>query len=578
MKLSIVKSVGTMTFWLLFFAVMARAADGPRSASDSMKTFVLADPELTIELVASEPDVTSPVAIAWDEDGRLYVAEMNDYPVASSSGRIRRLEDRDGDGRYEHSTIFVDGLPFPNGVMPCYGGVLVTAAPYIWYLRDSDGDGRADQKVAVLRGFGEGNTQLRVNGLYWGLDNLIYAANGRSDGEIRPQDDRPGFPLSIRRRDLRFSLSAPPTAGSASVPVVVRVEAIAGYSQFGLAQDDWGNRFPSWNTIPIRHVVLEQQTLDRNPFLAETSSIASILDPSDGGRIFGISPAQARFNRESVAYFNASCGPIVYRGDLLNHSYQGNAFVCEPLTNLVHRRVLDSSGVTFIARRAEAGREFLASSDPAFRPVNLATGPDGALYVVDMYRELVEHPQFVPESARGSVDFRRWHDRGRIWRIRPRAVATAPQERPNLSKADMPALVNLLRHRSGWWRSTAQRLLVEHFNMTESPKGTDPAAAPLLIALLKDKTNPQARLHALWTLTALDRVNNAILTEIAHDLDPALREHALRVAAPIAIAIGCSQRRRSSSWRKIPPSASGFKQRLRWAAAANENPLPLKPW
>ena len=181
-------------------------------------------------------------------------------------------------------------------------------------------------------------------------------------------------------------------------------------------------------------MVLEQQTLDRNPYLAETSSIASILDPADGGRIFGISPAQARFNRESVAFFNASCGPTIERGDLLPAAYHGNAFVCEPLTNLVHRRILEPSGVTFIARRAEQGREFLASSDPAFRPVNLATGPDGALYVVDMYRELVEHPQFVPESARGAVDFRRWHDRGRIWRIRPKAMATAPLRHPRFEQ------------------------------------------------------------------------------------------------------------------------------------------------
>ena len=280
------------------------------------------------------------------------------------------------------------------------------------------------KRSVVLSGFGEGNTQLRVNGLYLGLDNLIYAANGRSDGDVRSSSGAPGFPVSIRRRDLRFLASTLPAHGADSAPAAVRAEAIAGYSQFGLAHDDWGNRFPSWNTIPIRHVVLEQQSLDRNPYLAETSSVASILDPADGGRIFGISPAQARFNRESVAYFNASCGPIVYRGDVLPAEYRGNAFVCEPLTNLVHRRVLEPAGVTFIARRVEQGREFLASSDPAFRPVNLATGPDGALYVVDMYRELVEHPQFVPESARSTVDFRRWHNRGRIWRVRPTAKAT----------------------------------------------------------------------------------------------------------------------------------------------------------
>ena len=231
----------------------------------------------------------------------------------------------------------------------------------------------------------------------------------RSD---RP-DDPPAKAVSISLRDLRFRLAARPGAA----PEATNVEAIAGFSQFGLAHDDWGNRFPSWNTIPVRHVVFEQQTLDRNPYLAETSCVASILDMADGGRIFSISPAQARFNRESVAFFNASCGPMIERGGLLPDAYRGNAFVCEPLSNLVHRRVLEPDGVTFVARRVEQGKEFLASSDPAFRPVNLATGPDGALYIVDMYRELVEHPQFVPESVRGAVEFRRWHDRGRIWRV-----------------------------------------------------------------------------------------------------------------------------------------------------------------
>ncbi len=372
----------------------------------------------------------------------------------------------------------------------------------------------------VLTGFGEGNTQLRVNGLFWGLDNQVYAANGRSDGEVRAPDEPSSKAVSIRRRDLRFRLKQRPGSGQA-----VGVEAIAGFSQFGLAHDDWGNRFPSWNTIPIRHVVLEQQALDRNPYLAETSSVASILDLADGGRIFGISPAQARFNRESVAFFNASCGLTIERGDWLPATYHGNAFVCEPLTNLVHRRTLEPSGVTFVARRADPGREFLASSDPAFRPVNLATGPDGALTIVDMYRELVEHPQFVPESARGTVDFRRWHDRGRLWRVRPKAGATSPRgRRPNLSQAGVPELVALLGHSNGWWRITAQRLLVER---------QDRAAVPLLIAALKDTRNPLTRLHALWSLAGLDAVDTDVIRQVISDSHPGLREHALRVASAI---------------------------------------------
>ena len=165
--------------------------------------------------------------------------------------------------------------------------------------------GGRTRNAIVLTGFGEGNTQLRVNGLSFGLDNMIYAANGRSNGDVRSPNDQAGKAVSIRRRDVRFRLAARPGSPRGDV-----VEAIAGFSQFGLAHDDWGNRFPSWNTIPIRHVVFEQRTLDRNPYLAETSCVASILDMADGGRIFSISPAQARFNRESVAFFNASCGPI----------------------------------------------------------------------------------------------------------------------------------------------------------------------------------------------------------------------------------------------------------------------------
>ena len=510
---------------------------------------MLADPELTIELVASEPEVASPVAIAWDEEGRLFVAEMLDYPTAPTAGRIRMLEDRDGDGRYERATVFADGLPFPNGVLPCYGGVLVTAAPNIWFLRDKDGDGRAELRQVVLTGFGEGNTQLRVNGLYWGLDNWIYGANGRSDGEIRKPDDPPGKAVSIRRRDLRFTfvpLHGPNDrtmrAGlGASMPWVSRIEAIAGFSQFGLPHDDWGNRFPSWNTIPIRHVVLEQQALDRNPYLAETSSVASILDMSDGGRIFPISPPQPRFNRESVAFFNASCGPLIERGGLLPDRYHGNAFVCEPLANLVHRRVLEPAGVTFVARRAEQGREFLASSDPAFRPVNLANGPDGALYVVDMYRELVEHPQFVPESSRGGVDFRRWHDRGRIWRIRPRSSTAVKNRRPHLDRADPRSLVAMLGNRNAWWRTTAQRLLVER-GLYEHPTVHGDVIIPspistLLDALLEESPNPVARLHAACGRCTGSAITRRIgSSERRPTPHPALREQALRMDASLGRA------------------------------------------
>ncbi len=470
----------------------------------------MADDRLSIELVAQEPQVDSPVAISWDADGRMYVAEMIDYPAGPPAGRVRLLEDRDADGRYEHAGVFAPKLNFPNGVLAAQGGVFVTAAPDLLFLKDANGDGLADQHRVVLTGFNEGNQQLRANGLTWGLDNWIYGANGRSDGQIRRPNDPPEKSVSLRAHDFRFS------------PDGKRFEATSGQSQFGQASDDWGNRFLGWNTIPIRQAVVDQAFLDRNPRLGSLAA-RDIADPADSGQVFPLSPRPQTFNRERTDFFNAMCGLTIFRGDALGTDYLGSAFVGESLTNLVHRRQLTPEGATFISRRAEHGREFLAAKDPWFHPVYMTTGPDGALYIVDFYRRWVEHPQFVAEALRGNVDWREGSGHGRIWRVSRRENTWPPKPPAKLSAKPSAELVQLLNSPNGWQRDTAQRLLFER---------ADAKTAALLRAVIAESRLPQAKLPALALLESLGQLDDGVLLSGMEDGDARVRQFAIRLAAP----------------------------------------------
>ncbi|REK09877.1 MAG: hypothetical protein DWQ37_17365 [Planctomycetota bacterium] len=499
----------------LLLAGLATAAepeppDSPLAPEDELATFELADKRLTVELVAAEPEVDSPVAICWDADARMYVAEMIDYPTGPPGGRIRMLEDRDNDGRYEHATVYASGLPFPAGVLAAHGGLVVTAAPDLLFLKDDDGDGVADRKIVVYTGFGEGNQQLRANGLTWGIDNWVYGANGRSDGEIHKPDNAEGEPVSIRGRDFRVSLDGR------------RFEAVMGQSQFGQASDDWGERFLSWNTIPIRHVLFDQAFVDRNPRLA-SYAVRDIAEASETGEVFPISPRPQTFNSEPTDYYNALSGLTIYRGDALGRDYEDSAFVGESLTNLVHRRALSPDGPTFVSRRGEYDREFLAARDPWFRPVYLTTGPEGALYIVDFYRRWVEHPAFVAKSKRDDVDWREGAGHGRIWKVSRRENTWPPKPQPRLSRATTAELVQQLESPGGWRRDTAHRLLVER---------NDAAAAALLRTLIAESDLPQAKVHALSIMQHLGRLEDGLLVRGIEDGDARVRRFAMRMAAP----------------------------------------------
>jgi len=477
---------------------------GPREAAGTLKV----PPGFRVELVAAEPDVMDPVALAFDSDGRIYVAEMADYPLGPPSGRIRLLEDLDGDGRAERSRLFASGIPYPTGVLPWRDGVLVTAAPDILFLKDTDGDGKADVREVVFTGFVEGNQQHRVNGLQFTIDNWIQGSNGDSGGNLRRGDQPDAKRLSISGRDFRFR----PDYGG--------LEPASGHAQYANTFDDWGNRFINDNSNHIRHPVLPLGYLARNPALRVPAVEEMISDHGGSARVFPSSRLQERPNDHHAAnHFTSACSVTIYRADSFPPAYRGSAFVCEPVHNLVHRDVLVPKGASFVARRGEENAEFLASSDNWFRPVNLYAGPDGALYVVDMYRLVIEHPQWIPLEMQKRVDLRAGHDRGRIYRVVHESARAAP--RPRLGTASAKELAAHLESGNAWWRTTAQRLLVER---------QDKGVLEELRRLARGSTSDLGRLHALWTLSGLGALNDGLVKDALADPAAGIREHALRLA------------------------------------------------
>jgi putative membrane-bound dehydrogenase-like protein len=490
-----------------------------------------------VELVACEPNVIDPVAIAFDADGRLFIAEMRGYPNAGvgtgkiSSGRVKLLEDKDGDGFYETATVYADGLRFPTAVMPWKGGLLVAVAPDLVYFEEVKGRAKADRRRTLYTGFDLANIQQLVNGLQWGLDNWVYGCAGGAGGRIT-SPEKPAMPaVELRGRGIRFRPGVP---GS--------LEPTSGGGQFGLAADDWENWFTATNSQHLRHIVLPDHYLRRNPALPVSQVTLDIPDHGAACRVCRISPFESwrveRTRRRKKGeggynprafpatelvpggYITSACSPVVYNGGLFPAAYHGNTFVCDPANNLVHRDVLVPHGATFTAKRADAGREFLASTDTWFRPVNLTVGPDGALYVVDFYREVIETPLSLPDDIKMKLNLES-RGRGRIWRIVPTGPRASPRRKPALSTARTTELVAHLADDNAWWRLTAQRLLVERQHR---------AAVRPLARLARTARSPQGRAHALWTLHGLGALDEGLVAAALGDPVPAVREQAVRLA------------------------------------------------
>lgn len=510
-----------------------KPTSAPLSPDEGLKALQL--PEgFEAGIVAAEPQVLDPVAFDWDGAGRLWVVEMADYPLGlgeegASGGRIRVLEDGDGDGVYETSTLFAEGLNFPNGLLTWRDGVLVTAAPDILYLEDSDGDGVADVREVLFTGLTEGNQQLRANGLRWGLDNWVYVAAGGHHGkygaDTKLHSSRTGEDTRIGSRDMRIR------------PDTGEVEPVSGPTQFGRNRDAWGHWFGTQNSRPLWHYVLPDRYLRRNPHLA-TSDGRVLIPGGVNPPVYPAKPPQKRYHGfKQAGHYTSACGGMIYRDGVLFPAGEIRAFTCEPFHNLVQQLRLVPDGVTFSGERVggEGEPDFFASTDRWCRPVMARTGPDGALWVADMYRYMIEHPQFLPEEGKAELlpHYRIGDDRGRIYRIaRSDAEGAGTKGTKKDSAPAIPKLeglgpeqwISLLGSSNGWVRDKAQQFLLWHRD-TLSEKNLS-----VLEKRARQAKLAETRLQALCTLDGLEALSPELVADALGDPHPGVRENALRLA------------------------------------------------
>ena len=478
------------------------------SAEEEQKTFVL-PPGYRAELVAKEPLVIDPIAIDFDADGRLWVLEMPGFmsePGGLNSrepiNTVAVLQDRDGDGVMDTRTVFADKLILARALKVLDRGVLVGEPPNLWLMRDTDGDFKADTKELVngTYGRGEAGIEHNANSLYWALDNVIYTSE---------------HDWHLRFRKGAFEI----------IPTLSR-------GQWGATQDDAGRVYRNVNDAPLFVDFVPARYYARNPNLVRTRGLYDPLISREASTIWPIRQTRG-VNRGYRDQFFRPDGssvtiqgvgtPVIYRGDNLPKELYGDAFITDSTTNLVHRyKIVDDGTGRLHAIDGYRKGEILASSDERFRPVNMLGGPDGALYVVDMYRGVVQEAVYWTDYLREYVkerDLEKPVKLGRIWRIVH--DTTRRVRAPRLSTAPPAELVQALSHANGWWRDTAQQLLVQR---------GETSVVPQLKQLAAQSPDWRARLHALWTLDGLDAIEPAQVERALADKSADVRASALRLS------------------------------------------------
>ena len=502
----------------------------PTLATGALSTFEVAE-GFEMQMVASEPLIATPVEVQWDARGGMFVCEMRGYSEDRDRriSSIARLTDEDDDGVYDRRTTYADGLFWPTGIFPYDGGLFVGDAPDLWYLKDLDGDGVADIKKRVLTGFGTSNVQGLLNSFRWGLDHRIHIACSSSSGSIRRQSDPvDSSGMSIRGRDIALN------------PRTLSFEATSGAAQHGMSFNDWGQKFVCSNSDHIQQVMYEDRYLSQNPYVIAPPSRVSIANDGPQAEVFRRSPVEPwRIVRtrlrvsgkakgpiegggRAAGYFTGASGITIYKGDAWPSHWKGTAIVGDVGGNLIHRKRLEQQGLVLAASRIDSQSELVASRDIWFRPAQFANAPDGSLFVVDVYREVIEHPKSLPPEIKRHLDLTSGRERGRIYRLAP--VGFRFQSRGRLADLSTRELVRLLAHPNAWHRETASRLLYER---------RDVAAVEPLRQMATTHSDPLARIHAMWAIAsswsehALDA--GILLPNLMHE-HPQVRRHAIRLS------------------------------------------------
>ena len=483
-------------------------------------------PGYRMELVASEPQVVDPIAMAFDEAGRMYVIEMRDYSEKDKArlGRVRMLTDEDGDGKYETSKVFVDDLSWPTAVTCFDGGVFVGSPPDILYFKDTDGDGKADVRKVVYTGFSRTNVQGMLNTLLWGLDHKVYGQTSSAGATVQ-QPGGAGKPLELRGRDFCFD------------PKTLELSATTGGGQHGMSFNRWGDRFVCQNSDHLQAIVFEERYLARNPYQSVVSARRSIATDGPQAAVYRISPVEkwrelrtklrvagtvpgpVEGGGRASGYFTSATGVTIYEGGLWPKSDEMTALIADVGSNLIHRKRMTPDGVTYRGDRIDSETEFVRSKDIWFRPVQMTIGPDGALYVMDMYREVIEHPASLPAGIKSQLDLSSGDDKGRIYRIVPADYHYAKPKR--LAGASASELAAALEDANQWTRMTALRLIYER---------QDAAAAKALHEQLGKTKRPEGRICVLYALDSVNALADADLMAALGDEHPQVRRHATRLS------------------------------------------------